>query len=77
MSVHAATTARPSALERRGSLLLAATDGTRGTLSRPAVPRRRGFPGPASTTPVTPHSTPVPPLAHPQCRAIRVRRSPR
>lgn len=69
------------ARNRRVSPLLAAADGRQGNLSRPAAPRRRGFPGPASATPstphCTPHCTPVPPSAHPTPRAIRVRRSPR
>lgn len=85
----------PAAGTRRGSSLLAAHDGQRGTLSRPAgqgkqdpnppaAPRRRGFPGPASARPTSPHSNtvstsvPVPtPAHHPTPRAIRVRRSPR
>lgn len=81
------------ASKRRGSPLLAATDGRQGRpnrpvasgrqghLSRPAARWRRGFPGLASTTPTPtdPHCTPVPVLtpAHPTPRAIRVRRSPR
>jgi hypothetical protein len=66
--------------KRRGSPLLAATDGRRGNLSRPAAPGRRGFPGPVSAGtefPTTPHCTPVPESAHSTPRAIRVRRSPR
>ncbi len=71
---------RQPAQERRGPSLLAAPTGRRGTLSRPAVPGRRGFPGPVSHP--APHGTPVPtpvptPLAHPTLRAIRVHRSPR
>lgn len=69
------TAGRPPALERRGVSLLAAPTGRRGTLSRPAVPGRRGFPGPASH--LAPHGTPVPIPAHPTLRAIRVHRSPR
>lgn len=61
--------------ERRGPSLLAAPTGRRGTLSRPAVPGRRGFPGPVSHP--APHGTPVPTPAHPTLRAIRVHRSPR
>lgn len=66
---------RQPAQERRGVSLLAAPTGRRGTLSRPAVPGRRGFPGPASHP--APHGTPVPTPAHPTLRAIRVHRSPR
>ncbi len=73
---------------RRGSPLLAVQHGQRGVLSRPADqgrqgpyppagPRRRGFPGPASARPTTPHSTPVPFCAQHTTRAIRERRSPR
>ncbi len=68
--------------ERRGSPLLAATRGRasvlgrrQDSLSRPADPGWRGFPGPAS--PPSPHCTPVPTPARPTPRAIRVRRSPR
>ena len=72
----------------RGSPLLAAQHGQRGVLSRPADqgrqgpnrpagPRRRGFPGPASARPTAPHSTPVPLCAQHTPRAIRERRSPR
>jgi hypothetical protein len=70
---------RGPAPKRRGSALLAAADGRQGPLSRPAVPGRRGFPGPASpgTEFSTPHCTPVPTPAHSTGRAIRVRRSPR
>ncbi len=65
-----------STSKRRGSPLLAADHGRRGHLSRPVSRGRRGFPGPASTP--SPHcTTPVPTLAHPAPRAIRVRRSPR
>lgn len=66
-----------SARARRGSPLLAAAVGRQGTLSRPAVARRRSFPGPASAT--TPALFPLPVLtpAHRTSRAIRVRRSPR
>lgn len=66
---------RQPAQERRGPSLLAAPTGRRGTLSRPAVPGRRSFPGPVSHP--APHGTPVPTLAHPTLRAIRVHRSPR
>lgn len=66
---------RQPAQERRGPSLLAAHTGRRGTLSRPAVPGRRGFPGPVSHP--APHGTPVPTPAHPTPRAIRVHRSPR
>lgn len=80
-STAAPATAFPdSALERRGSPLLATNDGRQGHLSRPAVLRRRGFPGPTSLgTEILPtsHKTPVPTPAHPTPRAIRVRRSPR
>lgn len=69
---------RTASMRRRGSLLLAAAHGWRGHLSRPAARWGRGFPGPAPTTPEIPHRcTPVPTLAHPIPRAIRVRRSPR
>lgn len=68
---------RQPSQERRGpSSLLAAPTGRRGTLSRPGVPGRRGFPGPASHHPA-PHGTPVPETALPTPRAIRVHRSPR
>jgi hypothetical protein len=73
----AAVTASGPSPARRGSPLLAAHDGRRGHLSRPADPRRRGFPGLASAPLPSPHCTPVPTPAHPTLRAIRVRRSPR
>ncbi|SDM77963.1 hypothetical protein SAMN04487981_102548 [Streptomyces sp. cf386] len=70
--------------ERRSSLLLTAADGRQGLLSRSAARRGRGFPGPAPSTPISPHrthaaphGTPVPFTAHQTPRAIRVRRSPR
>ncbi|MER6533397.1 hypothetical protein ABT215_06170 [Streptomyces sp900105755] len=66
---------RPPAQERQGVSLLAAPTGRRGILSRPAVPGRRGFFGPASH--LAPHGIPVPTPAHPTLRAIRVHRSPR
>lgn len=80
-----APSASTPASARRGFSLLVVPDGRQGTLSRSAVRRRRGLPCPASATPssltpappATPHSTPVPLLAHPTPRAIRVRRSPR
>ncbi|MBP2052764.1 hypothetical protein J2Z21_005751 [Streptomyces griseochromogenes] len=68
----------PSATQRRGLPLLAATSGRQGALSRSADPRRRGFPGPASAhRAASPRRTPVPTSAHPTPRAIRVHRSPR
>lgn len=68
-----------TALKGRDFLLLAAAHGWHGHLSHPAARWGRGFPGPAPTTPETPHRcTPVPlTTAHPTPRAIRVRRSPR
>lgn len=66
---------RQPAQEWRGPSLLAAPTGRRGTLSRPTVPGRRGFPGPVPHP--APHGTPVPETAHPTPRAIRVHRSPR
>lgn len=67
-----------SADDRPGSPLLTAVHGLRSPLlSRPAARGRRGFPDPASVTPATPHTAPVPFSAHETPRAIRVRRSPR
>lgn len=70
---------RPPARERWGaSSSPAAPAGRRGTLSRPGVPGRRGFPGPVPlSSPSAPHGTPVPETAHSAPRAIRAHRSPR
>lgn len=57
----------PTRPERQGAPASAAT-----------APRSHGRPGPRSTRPeASPHRTPVPTLAHPTPRAIRVHWSPR